>query len=284
MPLPYFDSAERARSDCEELMDPLAGFKEAQRQGWAHFAPLEAFTTPSAARLVGHSRLRSGKTVLDVGCGTGVVALTAARAGARVTGLDLTPELLARAREHSQLAGVEVAWQEGDAEQMPFPDGSFDVVLSQFGHMFAPRPEVALAEMLRVLRSGGTIAFSTWPPELFIGRAFNLVGQYAPPPPPGVSPPSLWGEPSMVRQRLGAAVKDVVFDRDTMFVPALSPQHDRQLMEQTAGPVLKLVEALAATDKPKLAKFRKEFEALISEYLADNMVRQDYLMTRATKV
>jgi SAM-dependent methyltransferase len=265
-------------------MDTLAGFKEAQKQGWAHFAPVETLTTPSAARLVGHARLRSGQRVLDVACGTGVVAVTAARAGAKATGLDLTPELLARARENSQLAAVEVAWQEGDAEQMPFPDGSFDVVLSQFGHMFAPRPEVALAEMLRVLRSGGTIAFSTWPPELFIGRAFNLVAQYAPPPPPGVSPPGLWGEPSMVRQRLGAAVRDVAFDRDTLYVPALSPQHDLALIEQTTGPVLKLVESLAANDKPKLAKFRKEFEALISEYLADNMVHQGYLMTRATKV
>jgi hypothetical protein len=158
------------------------------------------------------------------------------------------------------------------------------VVLSQFGHMFAPRPEVALAEMLRVLRSGGTIAFSTWPPELFIGRAFNLVGQYAPPPPPGVSPPSLWGEPSMVRQRLGAAVQDILFDRGTMYVPCLSPQHNRVMMEATAGPVRKLVEALTASDKSKLAKFRKEFETLVSEYLSDNMVRQDYLMTRATKI
>ena len=91
-------------------MDALATFKEAQKQGWAHFAPLEAWTTPTAARLVKHSGVRAGQRVLDVACGTGVVALTAARRGARVTGLDLTPELLVRARENSQLAGVDIDW------------------------------------------------------------------------------------------------------------------------------------------------------------------------------
>lgn len=265
-------------------MDPLAGFKEAQKQGWAHFAPVEAFTTPSAARLVDYARIKQGQRVLDVACGTGVVALTAARLGARTTGLDLTPELIARARENAQLTGADVAWHEGDAERMPFADGSFDAVLSQFGHMFTPRPEVVLAEMLRVLAPGGTIAFSTWPPELMIGRMFTLVGQYAPPPPPGVSPPPLWGDPTMVRQRLGPAVRDIVFDRATMFIPSLSPGHHRQFMEQTSGPLRKLVQLLTETDPPKLARFRKEYEALVADYLQDNVVHQDYLMTRAVKV
>lgn len=136
-------------------MDSLAQFKEAQRQGWAHFAPLEANTTPEAARLVKHARVRPGHRVLDVACGTGVVAVTAARLGARVTGLDLTPELLERARENASIAGVDVDWHEGDVEQLPFGDAAFEVVLSQFGHMFAPRPGVAVAEMLRVLSPGG---------------------------------------------------------------------------------------------------------------------------------
>src|SRR2546426_7982669 len=120
--------------------DPLARFKEAQREGWAHFAPLEALTTPPAAELVRRASPRSGQRVLDVACGTGVVAVTAARLGARVSGLDLTPELLERARENGPLAGVDIDWREGDAEQLPFDDGSFDVVLSQYGHIFAPRP------------------------------------------------------------------------------------------------------------------------------------------------
>src|SRR5213592_3479812 len=140
--------------------DSLARFKEAQREGWAHFAPLEAITTPPAAELVRRASPRAGQRVLDVACGTGVVAVTAARLGARVTGLDLTPELHGRARENARIAGGDIEGHEGDVERLPFADGTYDMVLSQFGHMFAPRPEVAIAEMLRVLKSGGTIAFS----------------------------------------------------------------------------------------------------------------------------
>src|SRR5215831_11429018 len=185
-------------------MDHLAQFKEMQKEGWAKFVPLEAFTTPTAAQLVKFAGPVAGKRVLDVGCGTGVVAITAARQGASVTGIDLTPTLLVRAKENARIANVEVEWQEGDAEALTFGDGSFDIVLSQFGHMFAPRPEVALAEMLRVLKPGGTIAFATWPPELLIGSSFRLVASYMPSPPPlGVSPPPLWGDVAIVRQRLG---------------------------------------------------------------------------------
>src|SRR5580765_1892334 len=98
-------------------MDPFAKFKDTQRQSWAHFAPLESQTTPPAAQLVRHARVRAGQRVLDVACGTGVVAITAARIGARVTGLDLTPELLARARENARLSGVDIDWHEGDVER-----------------------------------------------------------------------------------------------------------------------------------------------------------------------
>jgi SAM-dependent methyltransferase len=265
-------------------MDPLTQFKEAQRQGWAHFVPVEIFTTPTAARLIKHAKIAAGQRVLDVACGTGVVAITAARAGARVSGLDLTPQLLERARENARLATVEIDLREGDAEQLPFDEAVFDVVLSQFGHMFAPRPDVALNEMLRVLKPGGTIAFSTWPPELFVGRTFALIARYAPPPPPGVAPPPLWGDPNVVRERLGKSVRDIVFDRDCMLVQALSARHYRTFFERSAGPVIRLVEALSTSDPTRLSEFRHEFEALIGEYLRDNLLRQDYLLTRAMKV
>jgi SAM-dependent methyltransferase len=264
--------------------DPFAAFKQVQKAGWAFFTPLQAMTTVTAARLVKHARIRAGHRVLDVGCGTGVVAVTAARLGANVTGLDLTPELLAEARENSRIAAVDVDWHEGDVEQLPFDAGTFDVVVSQFGHMFAPRPDVAVSEMLRVLKSGGTIAFSTWPPELFVGRLFALIGSYLPPPPPGVAPSPQWGDPNIVRQRLGDAVRDVVFDRATMKVPTLSPQHSREMMERTAAPVIKLVETLSEADPETLARFRREYEGMVAEVLDDNVIRQDYLMTRAVKI
>ena len=264
-------------------MDPISQFKEMQKQGWMHFAPLQALTTPAAARLVKFASIRSGQNVLDVACGTGVVGITAARLGANVTGLDLTPELLAHARENASIATVEVNWHEGDVESLPFADSSFDVVVSQFGHIFAPRPEVAVGEMLRVLKPGGTVAFATWPPELLIGRSFALVSGYMPPPPPGVAPPPLWGDPNVVRERLGDRVRQLTFDRARMLVPALSLQHFRKNIEQTAGPIIKLVEMLSATDQTKLAAFRSEYETLVSEYFEDNVVHQDYLLTRAVK-
>src|SRR5262249_15535051 len=130
----------------EEMMatapDPFAGFKVAQREVWSLFTPVETFTTIPAAKLVKFAQVAKGQLVLDVGCGTGVVAVTAARSGAKVSGLDLTPTLLERARHNACVACTDIEFVEGDAEALPYPDASFDVVLSQFGHMFAPRPAV----------------------------------------------------------------------------------------------------------------------------------------------
>jgi SAM-dependent methyltransferase len=265
-------------------MDGIAQFKEAQKEGWKNFAPLETVTTPAAARLVRFAGISPGMRILDVGCGTGVVAITAARLGARVDAIDLTPQLLERARENARIAKVEIEFLDGDAEQLPFRDGEFDAVLSQFAHMFAPRPEVATGEMLRVLRSGGTIAFSTWPPELLVGRTMQLAARYMPPPPPGVTPPITWGDPQIVTQRLGSAVTDIVFERDSLLVPALTPQHFRAVIERSAGPVIKMVQALAASQPERLEAYRAEFDAIVAQYMSDNLIRQDYLLTRARKL
>ena len=261
--------------------DPFAHLKAVQREAWAVFAPLEAVTTMPAAELVRHARVLPQQSVLDVGCGTGVVALTAAHLGARVRGLDLAPALIEQAKKNAALAGVEIDFQEGDVEALPYDNATFDVVLSQFGHMFAPRPEVAIAEMLRVLKPNGTIAFSTWPPEHFVGQMFALVGKYQPPP-PGAAPPPQWGDPNIIRERLGEAVTDIMFDRGVMCFPTLSPQHYRKVLEETLGPVVKLVQTLQG-DASTLATFRAELDGFIGRHLENNMLRQHYLMTRAIK-
>lgn len=266
--------------------DPFRAWKGAQREGWSTFTPVEVHTTPPAAHLVRFASVGAGEAVLDVATGTGVVAITAARAGAKVTGLDLTPALLARAEQNARDAAVgEVAWVEGDAEHLPFPDASFDVVTSQFGHMFAPRPEVAIGEMLRVLRPGGRLVFSTWPPEHMVGRLFAVLASHAPAPPPGAPrppPPGDWGDPTIVRRRLGDATHPPFFERGVMIFPALSPAHYRATLERTVGPLAKLVELLAS-DAPRLAALRRELDELTAEHFVDNVVRQDYLLTRATK-
>jgi SAM-dependent methyltransferase len=265
-------------------MDAIAQFKEMQSKVWAGFAPVEVSNGTAAPKLVKHARVRAGSAVLDVACGTGVVALAAARAGARVTGLDITPELVAHAKENAELARLTATFVLGDAEVLPFEDASFDVVLSQFGHIFAPRPDVVTKEMLRVLKPGGTIAFSTWPVELFIGRFFALVGQYAPPPLPGVSPPVQWGDVAVIRERLGAAVKDIVFARDAIKFQVLSPGHMRLWFEKNIGPLTKLIATLASQSPDTLATLRREIEELSGLYFDENVTPMDFLMTRATKI
>lgn len=267
-------------------IDAIAEFKAKQREVWAsgNFGDIAVFTTPVAGHLVKYSKVGHGQAVLDVGTGTGVVAITARRRGAKVTGLDLTPALLAQARESAVVAGVEdIVWQEGDAETLPFPDASFDVVLSQFGHMFAPRPDVAIAEMLRVLKPGATLAFATWPPEQLIGRQFTLNARYLPPPPAGVAAPVQWGDVSVVQQRLNGRVRNLHFERGIMQFPALSPAHLRLLQEAKAGPFVRAVQVLAS-EPARLSAWRAETDALIAEYLYDNVVHHEYLLTRAVKL
>lgn len=264
--------------------DPFTELKQRQREMWASFGPTALFTTPVAGHVVRFAGIGKGETVLDVGTGTGVLAITAARLGAQVCGLDLTPELIEQARDNAAIARLpDIDWKQGDAEYLPYPDASFDVVVSQFGHMFAPRPATVVAEMRRVLKPGGRLAIATWPPEHLVGRIFAFIGRHSPPPPPGVAPPAQWGDPALVAERLGERFGPPFYERGVMKFSALSIPHFCLFMERSVGPIQKLVESLAA-DKPALERFHTEFEALCAPYHFDNAIHQDYLLTRAQAV
>jgi SAM-dependent methyltransferase len=265
--------------------DPFVQFKAMQREGWGLFTPVEVFTTMCAGHLVNFAGIHAGQKVLDVACGTGVVSVTAARTGATVTGFDLSPVLLERAAHNAAIARVQIDFKEGDAEALPFADASFDVVVSQFGHMFAPRPEVVTAEMLRVLKPGGRIAFSTWPPEHLTGAMFSLINKHMPPPPPDAprpAAPPAWGDPNIIRERLGDAVTNVQFMREELRSPVLSIHHARNLFETTLAPVAKLVQT---APPEKIEAMRNDFNAMLAEYFdpVGNVLRQHFLMTRAIK-
>lgn len=178
--------------------------KERQRAMWGmgDYAAVADKIAASGEVVVARAGLEPGMEVLDVACGTGNATIPAARAGARVTALDLSPALLEIARERAADAGVEIDWVEGDAEKLPFPDAGFDRVLSTFGHMFAPDHRRVADEMRRVCRPGGAIAICCWTPEGAIGRMYRMVAEFVPPP-PDTAPPALWGTEQHVRELLG---------------------------------------------------------------------------------
>src|SRR3954452_2978944 len=169
-----------------------------------NFAAVAEKIFESGELVVDRAGVEPGMEVLDVACGTGNATLPAARTGARVTGLDFAPGLLEIARERAADAMVEIDFVEGDAQRLPFPDASFDRVLSTFGHMFAPDHRRTADEMKRVLRPGGAIAVACWTPEGSIGRMFRTISELVPPP-PGAQPAALWGTEDHVRELWGAA-------------------------------------------------------------------------------
>ena len=234
-------------------------FTERQRAMWAagDYATLSEHIRDVGERVVARAGVNAEMRVLDVACGAGNAAIPAARAGADVTGLDLVPELLDAGRRKAAAEGVEIAWVEGDAEQLPFEDGVFDRVFSTFGHMFAPRHQRTADEMARVCREGGVVALCCWTPEGASGEVMRTAGSYMPPPPDFASPPMLWGTEDHVRAMFASVASDFEFERHSTIIEAESIEGFLDYFAENFGPLVTAKQMLGA-----------RFEELRSEILA----------------
>jgi SAM-dependent methyltransferase len=230
-------------------MTAVADLKRAHRSTWAagdYAAVAELIDEAPPRDLLQHAAIAPGQDVLDVATGTGNIAIRAAAAGAQVVGLDLTPELFGPARRRAGAHDVTVDWVEGDAEDLPFEDASFDRVLSTFGVQFAPRHEVAARELVRVCRPGGQIGLVNWTPDSQIGELLRIVGRYMPAPPAYASPPALWGSEGHVRRLLGGSGVELEFARGHNPWRFDAPEQFVEFMEVRYGPLVKARERLTA--------------------------------------
>ena len=228
----------------------------------------------------------AGARVLDVACGTGNLALPLARRGALVTGVDIAANLIAQARERAAADGLTVQFDEGDAEQLPYRDASFDAVVSMFGAMFAPRPEVVSSELARVLKSGGKLTMANWNPASFSAHMFKVTARHVAPP-PGLPPPVLWGDEKTVRERLAPYFRDI----ETAIVPidfdlAMSPSETVALFRKYFGPTHV---AFSRLDEAGKAALTSDLEALwtaaneAGDPANQTLIRNQYLHVNAIR-
>lgn len=248
------------------------------------YGTFSRYLEPGAAEFFRRLEVMPGARVLDIACGSGQLALMAARAGAVVTGVDIATNLIEQARARAQEEGLTVQFDEGDAEALPYPDSSFDLVASLIGAMFAPRPEVAAAEMLRVCRPGGRIAMANWTPQGFVGQMFRTTGKYVSPS-PSLPPPVLWGEEAVVRERFGEGVTELRLTR--RLYPFRYPFPPADVVEYFRTYFGPMVRAFAALDADGQDRLRLDLvELWSSQNLATDgstVVDAEYLEVLATR-
>lgn len=267
-------------------MTDFTELKKKQRATWAlgEYDRIADGLTISTDQTLRVAKIRSGERVLDLATGTGITAIAARERGAQVTGVDLTPELIAIARSKANDAGFnDINFQEGDAEALAFADASFDVVVSTCGHMFAPdQPKVA-SELARVTRPGGRVVFLAWTPDGGLGSWFRITNKHVPPP-PGLASPFNWGDAEKVRALLGSAFGDVAFTHGDCPQFGASPEDIWELFSTRYGPTVRAVTSL---EGDALQAFRKELLSFLEGYrAADGKVRwgREYLITRAIRL
>jgi ubiquinone/menaquinone biosynthesis C-methylase UbiE len=248
------------------------------------FGKIAKFTEAEAEKFIARRRIKPGIKVLDVACGTGNVTIPAAKVGAQVTGVDIAANLLDQARTRAKQADVAVQLDEGDAEELPFQDGSFDLVVSMFGVMFAPRPERAAAELIRVTKPKGHIALANWTPRGFVGEMIKLTAEHVTPS-PGVPSPVLWGDEKTVHERLRDGTSDLQLKHYLAELKfPFSVAETIEFYKTYFGPTLK---TFAALSEEAQEEYRDDMQELIA--LHNNatdgtvLIESEYLEVVATR-
>jgi SAM-dependent methyltransferase len=272
--------------DSTKMTSEIEGLKSKLRATWmaGDFAEIAKAIQNGAGEFVARLDLKPGVSVLDVACGNGNTAIPAALAGANVTGVDVAPYLIEQAIQRAAAAGVSAEFDVGDAEDLPYEDETFDVVITMFGAMFAPRPDIVASELKSVCKSGGLIAMANWTPESFIGQMFKTTGKHVPP--PALMPsPLLWGNQQEVAKRFSVGVSDLqMVRRDIDFIFPFDPPAVVEHFRLYYGPTQK---AFGALDADGQAALRKDLEELWSAHNSaiDGTTRvvSEYLEVRAVR-
>lgn len=259
----------------------IRAIKAKQKATWesGDFGKVAEIIVPAAREFISRLPLQPGMRVLDVACGSGNLALELARRGCPTEGVDIAVNLLDQARSRAAAESLDIDFIEADAEALPYPDESFDAVVSMFGAMFAPRPQVVADELLRVTRPGGFVALANWTPEGFIGKMFRVFQKHLPPPPSGVPSTMLWGHEPTVRERLGAFPEITLERRLAVMRYPFPPAGWVDFFRRYYGPTLKAFESLDPQAQADLWRDLVELQAKhdTAHELGTTETRAEYL-------
>ena len=269
-----------------KMTPEMENLKSKLRATWiaGDFGEIAKSIEAGAEEFVSRLDLKTGTRVLDVACGTGNLAIPAAKAGAEVTGVDIAPNLIEQAIARAEAEDVNAKFDVGDAEALQYDDASFDIVMTMFGAMFAPRPDITASELKRVTKPGGLIAMANWTAEAFTGDMFKTNAKHVPPP-PGMAPPLQWGNEDIVRERFAEGISDLQLTRrKILFTYPFGPTETVEHFRKFFGPTQKAFESL---DVDGQAALRADLEALwtTANQATDGTtkVESEYLEVRATK-
>ncbi|HEY7352215.1 MAG TPA: class I SAM-dependent methyltransferase [Terriglobales bacterium] len=265
----------------------IAQVKARMKSVWmaGDFGKVANYIADNAGEFVARTEIKPGSRVLDVACGTGNAAIPAARAGGRVTGVDIATNSLEQARKRAAEENLNIQFEEGDAEELPYKDEEFDVVISMFGAMFAPRPERVAAELVRVCKPGGLIAMANWTPTGFVGKSFQITSRMVPPP-PGLPAPVLWGDENTVRQRFSSGISKLTLTRRiVVFKYPFGPKQVVEFFRENFGPTKTSFARLEKADQDVMAARLEELWSANNK-ATDGTIEVDaeYLDVRAVRV